>query len=59
MAAWTPFAICFLLGVSTPVIFVDYLLQRQGDSGTCLTKFILFALASLIVVVLWLGFCSG
>lgn len=58
MDSWTPFVICYLLGVSTPIALIEFILRRRGDKGSCLTEFLLFTLACLIVVTLLVGLRS-
>jgi cytochrome c oxidase assembly factor CtaG len=59
MTAWTPYVLVFLFGMATPVFFVRGLLRRQGDSGACIMEFILFALAVIALMTLWLGLRGG
>lgn len=59
MAIWTPFVLCFLFGMAIPVFLISHLLRRRGDSGACVMEFILFALAGIIMMALWLGIELG
>lgn len=54
MNALTAYLIVYLFGVATPVLIVRKLLKNSEDGSSCFLDMILWSLARLIVLVLWL-----
>ncbi len=55
MNTMTVYMIVYLLGVATPILIVRNLIKNNDDGGSCLLNMILFGVASLIVLLAWLG----
>ncbi len=54
MVTWTAYLIVYLCGMATPILIVRNLLRNSEDGSSCFLDMILWSLASLIILVLWL-----